>query len=267
MLTFRDLVTHLRKLKIDRVRPVIAHASLSAFGEVHGGAETMIGALLAVFDILVMPSFTYKTMIIPEVGPPDNGLEYGQGRDANKMALVFHPDMPADPLMGVIPEALRRHPLAGRSLHPILSFTGVRARAALVAQTYLQPLDPIRVLTQAQAWVLLLGVDHTVNIAIHYAERMAGRKQFVRWALTRHGVRQCPGFPGCSAGFQTLAPHVEDLTRQIWVGPARVKALPLPALVEAARAWINRDPQALLCSREDCQRCNEIRRGVGEVAV
>ena len=96
MLAYRNLVAAFRTLGVDRDRPVIAHTSLSAFGELQGGAETMLGALLAIFDTLIMPAFTYQTMITPEVGPPDNGIKYGTGRDANKMTVVFHPDMPVD---------------------------------------------------------------------------------------------------------------------------------------------------------------------------
>lgn len=262
MLAFRNLVAAFRSLEIDRHRPVIAHASLSAFGEIQGGVETMLGALLAVFDTLIMPAFTYQTMITPEIGPPNNGIRYGTGRDANKMALVFRPDMPVDRTIGVIPEALRQHPQARRSLHPILSFTGVNAQAFLDSQSYAEPLGPIRLLTKAGGWVLLLGVDHTRNTAIHYAERLAERKQFVRWALTSHGVRACPGWPGCSDGFQALSPLLQGVTHQVHVGPGLVQAVPLPELVETARAWIARDPVVLLCSRGDCERCTEVRADV-----
>lgn len=259
MLTFRDLVTALRKLEIDRSHPVIGHASLSAFGEINGGAETLVGAMLSVFPGLVMPAFTYKTMIMPEVGPEDNASEYGSGSDNNRMAEFFHPDMPADRLMGAVPEALRRHALARRSVHPILSFTGVGAGRALQAQNLEEPLAPIRVLAEEEGWVLLLGVDHTANTSIHYAERLASRKQFMRWALTPEGVVECPGFPGCSNGFQSLEPHLDRAVRRIQVGPAQVQAVPLPALIENVVERIRADRLALLCSNQTCLRCNAVR--------
>jgi aminoglycoside 3-N-acetyltransferase len=157
MLTFRDLVLAFRQLELDSTRPVIAHASLSAFGQVQGGAEAVLGALLASWETLVMPTFTYKTMIIPEVGPAENGLTYGSGRDRNSMAEIFRAEMPADRLMGVIPETLRRHKKGRRSRHPILSFSGVEAGPALQSQTIDQPLEPIRVLADSDGWVLLLA--------------------------------------------------------------------------------------------------------------
>ncbi len=69
----QHLLVGLRSLKLNG-KPVIAHASLSAFGQVQGGAETLVSALLAVFDSVVMPVFTYKTMIIPPVGPENNAI-------------------------------------------------------------------------------------------------------------------------------------------------------------------------------------------------
>jgi aminoglycoside 3-N-acetyltransferase len=263
MVNFRELVTAFRKLELPPGKPVVAHASLSAFGQVQGGAQTLLGALTAVCASLVMPAFTYKTMVCPGTGPANNGLSYGTRQDSNRMALIFHPDMPADRLIGVLSEALRRHPQAQRSLHPILSFTGLHAQAALEAQTYLEPLGTIRVLDEQGGWVLLLGVNHTVNTSIHYAECLAGRKQFVRWALTQHGVRECPGFPGCSDGFAALAPFLEGHTRRAQVGSALVQAVSLAALIKTVRELIASDPLALLCTNSYCERCESVRNEVG----
>lgn len=259
MLTFHELTTALRKLQIERARPVIAHASLSAFGQVQGGAGTVLGALLASFNSLIMPTFTYRTMITPEVGPANNAIAYGSARDANLMAEFYTPDMPADRLMGAVAEALRQHPRACRSKHPILSFAGVNAEEALQAQTLDEPLAPIHVLKNNDGWVLLLGVDHTVNTSIHYAERLSGRKQFVRWALTPQGIVACPGFPGCSQGFQAVTPHLDGMTRRVAVGLAVIQAVSLTDLVDVVRKVLAEDPRALLCDRADCERCNAVR--------
>ncbi len=263
MTTFRDLLTALRELEINPSSPVIAHASLSSFGKVNGGAETMIGALLACFQTLIMPAFTYKTMLIPEAGPSGNASAYGGGKDTNRMAEFYHPDLPVDTLIGAVPDALRLHPKAKRSMHPILSFAGVNAGSALDAQVITEPLAPIRILAARGGWALLLGVDHTVNTSIHYAERCAGRKGFIRWALTPKGVVECPGFPGCSDGFEALTPRLEGVTRLSWAGPGLIQAIPLVDLVDIVKMLIRADPAALLCERKDCERCDAVRAASG----
>lgn len=156
---------------------VIAHASLRAFGSVE--ASAVLDALLETTRGIIMPTFTYKTMLNPEVGPPRNGITYGNETDLNKMAEPFRPDMPVDKLMGILPEVLRNHPKAKRSSHPIQSFAGINADAIVNAQTIYEPLAPIAALAERDGWVLLLGVDHRVNTSIHYAEKLSGDRKSV----------------------------------------------------------------------------------------
>jgi aminoglycoside 3-N-acetyltransferase len=255
MLTFRDFISGIRKLEIDRSLPVVVHASLAAFGEVHGGAETVLGALLSSFNTMIMPAFTYKTMIIPELGPPDNAMIYGSGKDTNRMAEIYRPDMPSDPMM-------RSHPKTQRSTHPILSFAGINARQILESQTLKEPLLPIQGIRDTAGWVLLMGVDQTVNTSIHYAEMLAGRIQFVRWALTPKGIIPCPGFPGCSDGFEAVSPLLADVIHKVELGEAIIQAMPMVNLVDRVSAMLKENPTALLCEREDCERCNTVRASV-----
>jgi len=256
---YRDFSGAFRQLGIPPESPVLVHASLSSFGNVRGGADTIVGALISSFSKVVAPVFTYKVMIIPEVGPPDNGIKYGSGKDTNRMAVFYTPDMPADRMMGVISEKIRQHPDARRSMHPILSFCGIGVDDILEAQTIEKPLAPIQILAREKGWVLLMGVDHKVNTSLHYAEFVAGRKQFIRWALTLTGIVQCPGFPGCSDGFEALAPELTAITRSVKIGPAQIHALPIPDMLEIAIRTLRENRLALLCDRTDCERCNAVR--------
>ncbi len=259
MVSFRDIVTGLRQLNLGHERPVIAHASLSAFGDVRGGADTILGALLMTVDSLMMPTFTYKTMLIPETGPDNNGIVYGSGKERNRMAEFSKPDMPADVMMGIIAETLRKHEGTRRSNHPILSFAGINVERALNAQTIAEPLAPIGVLEEQDGWVVMIGVDQTTNTSIHYAERLVGRKRFLRWALTRDGVLACPGFPGCSLGFQEAEPLLKGITRKVQIGRAEVRAVRLQPMIEILSGYLHDDPLALLCDDPDCERCNAVR--------
>lgn len=240
-------------------KPVIAHASLKPFGFIEGGAEAVLDAMLASFAGVLMPTFTYKTEIIPEVGPPNNGITYGSGYDHNKMAEPFHPDMPADPLMGMLPETLRNHPSATRTAHPILSFAGINADLPLFTQTLYAPLAPIEALAELDGWVVLINVDHTANTSIHCAEKLAGRKQFVRWALVGDRVVECTNYPGDSMGFQSIESYLTLDTRRVPLGKGFVQAVPLQRLFEIVKGLIKKDPLALLCERATCERCNALR--------
>ena len=263
MLTSGEFKSALESLDLEN-KPAIAHASLKSFGVIHGGAETVLGILLTYVSGLIMPAFTYKTMIIPEVGPPNNGLAYGKHSDLNRMAERFHHDMPIDPLIGTLPETLRQYPGVIRTAHPILSFVGVNAKAALEAQTIYNPFAPIGWLADRDGWVLLLGVDYTANTSIHYGEKLAGRRQFVRWALTKKRVIECPNFPGCSDGFEAIRPDIEHVTRRVEIGNSFIEAVPLHPLLLAVEANIKSNPLALLCQRDECERCNAIRHTVIE---
>ena len=238
---------------------VVAHASLKPFGYVQGGAEAVLQAMLASFNSLIMPTFTYKTKIIPDVGPPNNGISYGSGQDKNKMAEPFHPDLRADPMMGILPETLRNHPSAIRTAHPILSFAGINAGATLFTQTLYDPLAPIGALAQQDGWVVLINVDHTANTSIHYAEKLAERKQFTRWALVGDRVVECPNYPGDSSGFQVIEEYIKSDTRHVEIGEAFIQAIPLRRLFSVVHEMIRKDPLALLCERIDCERCNAVR--------
>jgi aminoglycoside 3-N-acetyltransferase len=257
----RDIETGLRSLQLGEA-PVIVHASLKSFGNVNGSAASVVDALLRVFSSVMVPAFTYKTMITPPVGPEDNGIVYGSKKDLNLMAEFFTPSMPVDRLIGIVPETLRQHPLAKRTDHPIQSFAGIRAEPFLAAQTMHDPLAPLHALAMSGGWVLLLGVNHTVNTSIHYAEKMAGRKTFIRWALTPKGVVECPAFPGCSAGFDAAAPALENYTRRVRIGDTLIQAVSVRAVFNAVVPMFRRDPLALLCNDESCERCGEIRKQV-----
>jgi aminoglycoside 3-N-acetyltransferase len=262
MITFRDLTAALRKLGINRSLPVILHASYRAFGQIQGGAETLLGALLSTWDALIAPAFTYATMLVPEVGPPDNAIQYGSGTENNARAVFFRPELPADRKMGVVAELLRQRPQSVRSSHPCLSFCGVGVAQALSQQTLDEPLEPLRWLARQGGWALLLGVDHTSNTAIHLGERLARRKQFLRWALTPQGVRECQHVPGCSAGFGVAARRFRPITRQVSLGSTRIQAVPVLEMVEAVRQWIGADPLALLCDQPACFECQTVRQQV-----
>lgn len=259
MIAFHDVASGIKSLALESHLPVIAHISDSSLDEIKGGADTVLGALLGAVDTLMMPSFTLKCMIIPQAGPVDNALNYGSGNENNSLAEFFTPRLPSDSLMGVAAERLRLMPEAVRSNHPLLSFAGIGVDAAIKTQTLNNPLAPLQALGDLGASILLFGVDQSANFSIHLAEKLAGRKQFIRWALTPAGVLECPGFPGCNHGFNQASRLTEPVSRQMLIGTSTIKVIPLLPMVQILQQKILKDPEFLLCDRSDCDFCTAIR--------
>jgi aminoglycoside 3-N-acetyltransferase len=268
--TFRDLQKGLRDLGIGASSRVVVHASLPALGMVRGGVATVVGALTTQCGLVVMPAFTPQCRVWPRVGPPHNAVSYSGHDEDNAKAEIFRPDLPVDPAHGPEAEALRHVSGAVRSAHPLYSFTVVGSAAGLAAaaQSLAEPFGPLVHLAESgpDADVLLLGADQTDNVAVHFAEGRAGRKQFVRWALTPRGVVECPGCPGCPDGFNALTPYVQSFSQVVQIGATRVERLRLNELLRTVETLIRRDPTALLCSRTGCERCGAVRAVLAALA-
>jgi aminoglycoside 3-N-acetyltransferase len=157
---------------------------------------------------------------------------------------------------------MRGHPQAQRSSHPVLSFAGINLEEALQSQTIKEPFAPIGWLAEFDGDVLLIDTDHRSNVSLHKAERMAGRRGFIRWALTENGVVECRNMPGCTDGFDAIRSRLEGISHAAEYGGLRLEVVPVRDLVNAAVGWIHEDPRALLCDKPFCHRCASVRTSV-----
>lgn len=262
-LSFRDLVSGLTAIRLISHVPLIAHVDLHSFGPIDGGADTLLQALLHLVDTLVMPVFTYRTMVIPSAGPENNGMVYNHRVAGYSHSEIFTAELPADLEMGEVAELLRRQDGAVRSSHPVLSFASLGVDAPVRAQTLADPLAPLRVLVELEACVLLAGTDQTRNFSLHLAERLAGRKSFTRWALTPDRIVELPGMPGCARGFNQVTPQLQQIIRQTTIGGATISVIPLQKLLNISTAMLQNDPAALLCSNPACLACQSVRQQAG----
>jgi aminoglycoside 3-N-acetyltransferase len=193
------------------------------------------------------------------VGPGDNAIDYNTADDANMNAAIFDRDLQVDAELGVVNETLRQHPLVERSTHPILSFVGINASEALASQSLDSPFGPVAWLADYDGDVLMMGRDHRFNISLHWAEQLAGRKRFVRWALTGSGVAECVNMPGCAQGFERVRGRLGAITRSTSLNAVVLEAIPVRDLLNMTVGWIREDPRALLCDRMGCPRCASVR--------
>lgn len=262
MITYRDFTRALTELDIQAHSRVILHAAVAPFGSVAGGVESLVGAVINQCELVIAPAFTPQTMVTPSVGPENNALEYGSESKANLNAAIYAADLPVDPQLGSVNEVLREHPQAERSIHPILSFSGINADEALAAQTLESPLGPIEWLANYDGDILMMGCDQRANVALHLAEQLAGRKTFTRWALTAGGVVECSEMPGCSEGFEQMRGRLGAIARTTTLNAVVLEAIPLRDLLNLVAGWIREDPRALLCDRTGCPHCASVRNDV-----
>ncbi|MBB6099285.1 aminoglycoside 3-N-acetyltransferase [Deinobacterium chartae] len=255
-----DLEDALALLGLDGSQHVIAHASLSAFGHVEGGAPAMLRALRNRSATLVMPAFSYYTLVWPE--------QYRAAdwpRPTPSATGHFHRYSRVSSDIGRVPLALVDDPVALRSDHPALSFvaTGERAAEVLAAQSLECPYAPIGALYDLDGYVLLMGVDHKSNTTVHYGEYLAGQVLLPRYVRVGAEVRET-FFPNCSAAFDRLAPYLEGNGRggrTLQLERGRIGLYPVREVVDATVRLLQRDPEALLCRYASC-RCQEVRARV-----
>lgn len=244
----------LRGIGIETGDEIVVHASLSSLGFVEGGPDAVVDALCDVVGssgTVLAPTFTaYDEAFDPDDSPSNTGA---------------------------VTEALRNRSEAVRSDHPTKSVAAIGPDAAdLVADHRLSeslgPESPLHRLVARGGDILLLGVDHTSNSAIHVAEKLAAvpyRDQFAETTRrTADGsvetveVNQVH----CSHGFEKIAPlaRTAGVERRGRVGEAETRLLEGPAFLELVTEVLSDHPAFLCCDRPSCDRCSYARRAVAD---
>ncbi len=206
---------------------MLVHSSLSSFGYVEGGADTVIDALLEVVG-------SAGTVLVPTL-TGDETLSTGN-------PPTFDPVNTAC-WTGRIPETLRKRTSAIRSVHPTHSVAAIGADAPLLTKDHqfsITPCDessPYYKLAHVEGGcILLIGVDHESNTSFHCAEELVGvdyhmQQGFARAKIImgdreiyRHYRLHRYGSP---RHFNVLAPIFEERGIQIsgTIGNATVRLL------------------------------------------
>lgn len=154
--TRADIVQGLSSVGVRSGDVVFVHSSLSSFGYVEDGADTVIDALLEAVDAtgtVAVPTFTW-------------------GDFHDKTGVTF--DMRSTPSeTGRITEVFRRRPAAIRSAHICHSVAAIGPHApALTRDTpsVFGPEGPFATLIELNAWNLFLGVSFGCCTALHAVE-------------------------------------------------------------------------------------------------
>jgi aminoglycoside 3-N-acetyltransferase len=246
--TRQEIAAGLRALGLRGSSAVIVHSSLRSFGHVEGGALAVCEALVDVCGTLLLPAGCWDLTGLPAPpGParPHNAAlaaaTWEEFDAALARAVPFTHELPIDRELGRVPETMRLSFPHRRGNHPLLSYLAVGEQADALAEL--------------GGDVLLLGVDHTANTAIHLAEQRLGRSRFFRYAKAAEGVwMELPNIPGQSHRFEQIAAHLAGDTRVLRIGACDARRVPVAAVLAAATRLIEADPAALLCDDPEC-RC------------
>lgn len=245
-----DLIKGFEELGIQKGDIVFVHSSLSSFGYVDGGAETVIEALKEVITyngILAMPSF-----------PPFIGGEYGLAKEG----IIF--DVRVSPTaMGRIPDRFWRMEGVRRSLHPTHSVAGWgKEKDWLIEGHEKCPSScgrntPFHKLCLANGKILLLGVSHSSNTTLHTVEDANG-------CPTRGCIAYYPQVIDYEGRILTVPtyPHLPDLPRdyekadkicknrgiqkEVRIGNALCKMVEAGKMFEILSEFVKTDPLFLI---------------------
>ena len=264
MVTESEIVHGLRALGLNSSSAVVVHASLRSFGEVSGGAFTVCQALLSIGATLLLPAGSWDATGVsapPGLLRPHNAVlmasTWQAFDEALRRAVPYSDDLPIDKELGLIPETMHRAFPHIRSGHPLMSYLalGAHAQELVAAQRLDWPLGPLEALAELEGDVLLLGVSHTSNTAIHLAEQRLGRSRFYRYAKVTDQVwMELPNVPGQSHRFDEIEPHCRAATQEVMIGLCRARCIPIREVLATAQRLILANPAALLCDDPQC-RC------------
>jgi aminoglycoside 3-N-acetyltransferase len=253
--TARSLAMDLTRLGVLPGMSLLVHGSLKRLGWVEGGAQAVIDGLLEAVGpagTLLVPTHTGH-LTDPEFWT-NPAVPQELWEPMRAQLPPFEPALTASWGMGAIPEALRQRAGSLRSGHPLHSFAALGPRARELLGPH--PLDrglgegsPLARLEAADARVLLLGVDHSVNTSLHLAEY---RARWPGWAVLHSrapllvdGLKRWVTFEELdhrSEDFQALGEAwraSSDALGPGRVGDAQAELVPLRQLLAFAVSWLS----------------------------
>ena len=166
--TQADIVTGLARLGIEPTCHIMVHASLSKFGHVDGGADTVVAALREAAG-------EAGAVVIPSFRDSIRSDYYALRQCGPECPQTLCPSTERG-YTGKIGETVREQPDALRSCHPTHSWVGVGGDAAFLLEGHGRSLTPCGTdspffrLMQRDGIVLLLGVGVNSITNIHAVE-------------------------------------------------------------------------------------------------
>ena len=243
-----------------RNRPVCIHSSMRSF-EPRLRTTDLVSALLDSGCTLLVPTFSYFFEISApdEDQPARNGMDYTRKPGASQRIYDQNQNALSVEDMGAFPAAVLARSDRERGNHPLNSFAAVGhlANELIAGQGWEDVYAPLRRLTELDGKLLLMGTDLTSLTFIHYAELLAGRELFIRWAwnVNHQPARARTG--SCSKAFNQFAPALAPFSTERTVQNSLWQVFPAESSLEAIVRGITRDPGITHCGDRHCLRCQD----------
>lgn len=255
LILYDDIVGALRAAGLKEGQAVFAHASLSAFGFIVGGAETVIRAILEVIGsegTIMMPAQTWKNL------DPATGVHWEEPEEwwplLREHWPAYDPAVTPSIGMGAVAEMLRTWPGAKRSSHPARSVCAVGKHAEYLTENHdLSDIfgddSPVGRLYRMDGQILLFGVGYDKNTSIHLGEYRAewNKPMTTEWsAIMRDGQRE-------RVSYETIAVDDSDFIalgeawesekdiKPVKLGSGKIRCFGQRAFVDWSVPWITRN--------------------------
>jgi aminoglycoside 3-N-acetyltransferase len=260
-----DIKSAIQELNIQN-ESVCIHSSMKSFGcQVDGGAKTIIDSFLSENCTIMVPAFDDDCEIYPpkHLRPEQNAAgDYSYFENCQygtpKTFTVESNDITTKD-MGLIPYTLLRISARKRGYNPLNSMAAVGryAEELVNGQSAQDVWAPFRKLYEKKGMVLLMGVQLYRATIIHFAEQLAGRVPFVRWANDKNDIPSICNTGGCSHGFENFTDVLKPIEKTIVVGNSLWRCFPAKEMVDICVKAMEENQNISHCHNPNCERCND----------
>lgn len=254
-ITKARLVEDLKRLGIAEGDTVAVTLSLKSIGNIEGGADTFIDAMLQAVGAqgtVMMNAYT-QTFPVSEISPD----------------YIFDPAK-TPPYTGIAPKMLLKRSGAIRSTHPTCSVVAVGKNAKYLTEAHTQkarPYYPYTLLARISGKYLAIGTGNNLVAIRHEAQYHAGIPRFLRYGVQyRNDKGKTDLFvwehPPCEKNLPSL---VQALDRQGFmahgkIGQANALLMHASDFISGEAAMLRGNPALNQCGDILCLQCRELER-------
>jgi aminoglycoside 3-N-acetyltransferase len=255
ILSKKDIIESLRKIGVQRGSTLLVHSSLSKYGYIKGGAETLIKALIQTLGprgTLLMPTHSNSTL-----GMPPYNAEQSPSNT------------------GAVTEYFRKMPGVIRSAHPTHSVAGLGPKAMELLSSHKANQAP---LSRNGFWgnfydnngdVLLMSPISS-ETAFHVGETWLGLSQppLIAHTINKQGHRRTYTIPNGPWHVNHFEPNMakplmkKGLMKKTTLGEAEIYLASVRDMIDISLKVNKQNPEISLKNKCTCLYCNTLRNGL-----